>query len=219
LNNRETTWALVPIKDFAAAKSRLSPALSAMQSAELAACMAADVLAALRGCARIERVACLGSGRAVRRLAAQYGCHLIAEPPGAGLSGGLNAAAREIERRGARTLLIVPGDLPMLTSEDVDALLDAHAGGLSICPARRDGGTNALVITPPTAIDFRFGDDSCARHVDAARAVGLDPQCIELAAFDDDIDTPADLERLTRMKPLGYTGRFLASPYRKVRTA
>ena len=219
VDKTESTWALVPVKDFSAAKSRLSPALSNIQCAELAANMAADVIAALRDCTAVDRIACLGSGWAVRRFAAQQGCEFLAEKPGGDLSTGLNTAAKTLERRGADTLLIVPGDLPLITSRDIDALLAAHQTGLTICPASRDGGTNALVLSPPAAIRFRYGDDSCAQHLLAARKAGIDSQCLEMAAFEFDIDVPADLEQLQRMNPGGQTGRFLAAPYRKVRTA
>lgn len=211
LNNQPTTWALVPIKDFAAAKSRLTPVLDIQQCAQLGACMAADVIAALHASSRIDEVACLGSAGPVRQFAAKHECLFIEESPGTGWLAALDAAAQQIAEAGAGTLLIVPGDLPTISAGDIDALLAEHAGGLTLCPARRDGGTNALAISPPDAIDFRFGDDSCARHIEAARDRGLDWRVSVSAAFDNDIDVPADLAWLLEMNPAGHTGQFLAA--------
>jgi hypothetical protein len=36
-------------------------------------------------------------------------------------------------------------------------LIEGHPGGLSLCPAARDGGSNALLLSPPTAMPFLYG--------------------------------------------------------------
>jgi len=209
LQNSATTWALVPIKDFARAKSRLRPLLTAEQCAELAVCMAADVLRALRGCTRIGRVICLGEAPGVRTFANQQGCEFIAEHPGAGLRANLDLAARQLQENGAQTLLIVPGDLPTIEAADIDACIDKHRGGLTICPAERDGGTNALIVSPPTGIGFQFGEQSCAKHIHAAEAAGLEHRVEDAPAFRYDIDGPADLAWLCDASVQGRTGRYL----------
>jgi 2-phospho-L-lactate guanylyltransferase len=209
LKDSATTWALVPIKDFARAKSRLAAVLTTEQCAALAACMATDVVTALRGCAGIDHVVCLGEEPQIRTFAAEHGCEFIAERPGAGLLANLDHAARQLQENGARTLLIVPSDLPTITPADLDTLLEKHHGGLTICPADRDGGTNALVISPPTGIGFLFGKQSCARHCRAAAAAKLEYRVLRTAAFSVDIDRPADLAWLCDVDPQGQTGRYL----------
>jgi len=209
LQDSTTTWALVPIKDFARAKSRLAAALTADQCAGLAGSMAADVVTALRGCADIGHVACLGPAPRIQAFAAEYGCDFIAETSGAGLSANLDIAARQLQEKGARTLLIVPSDLPTITPDDLTALLAKHHGGLTICPAGRDAGTNAVVLSPPTGIGFLFGKQSYARHLRAAEAAGLEHRSVHAKAFETDIDVPADLKWLRSVEPRGHTGRFL----------
>lgn len=209
MHDNGQTWALVPIKEFDRAKSRLSGALTAEQRAELAFCMASDVIDALRGSASIDHVACVGSGPHIAEFAARRGCTFIAESRSDDLSNHLDEAARQLADRGAQLLMIVPADVPMITSADVDALLAAHTGGMTICPARRDGGTNALIIDPPTAIAFRFGEHSADRHVEAATAAGLAHRVLHAAAFEYDIDTPADLAALCQTGPRSQTGRYL----------
>ncbi|HJP37740.1 MAG TPA: 2-phospho-L-lactate guanylyltransferase [Gammaproteobacteria bacterium] len=209
MSDNTTTWALVPIKNFTRAKSRLSAALNAEQCAQLATCMAADVTTALRNCTKIGHVVCLGEDPLIRAFSAEHGCEFIAELEGAGLSANLDHAARQLESNGAQTLLIIPGDLPTITTTDLDTLLKEHSGGLTICPADRDGGTNALVISPPTGIGFLFGEQSCERHVQAAQAAGLNHRIICPAAFQCDIDRPTDLAQLCNINPTGHTGRYL----------
>jgi 2-phospho-L-lactate guanylyltransferase len=69
---------------------------------------------------------------------------------------------------------------------------------VAIVPDRHGEGTNALVLTPPTAIRPAFGEGSCARHVAAAREAGVPFAVEELASLALDLDTPADLVALTR---------------------
>jgi len=209
LQDSATTWALVPIKDFARAKSRLAAVLTTEQCAALAACMAADVVAALRGCTGIGHVVCLGEEPQIRTFAAEHDCEFIAERPDAGLLANLDHAARQLQENGARTLLIVPSDLPTIAPADLDMLLEKHHGGLTICPADRDGGTNALVISPPTGIGFLFGEQSCQRHRSAAEAEGLEYRVVHATAFSIDIDRPTDLAWLCGADPQGQTGRYL----------
>jgi 2-phospho-L-lactate guanylyltransferase len=209
LQDSATTWALVPIKDFARAKSRLTTVLTDEQCAELAACMAADVTTALRGCAGIGHVVCLGQEPQIRAFATEHGCEFIAETAGAGLSANLDHAAQQLQENGARTLLIVPGDLPTITPADLDALLENHRGGLTICPADLDGGTNALVISPPTGIGFLFGNRSSEQHIRAAEAAGLEHRIVRAVAFRCDIDVPADLAWLCSADPQEHTRRYL----------
>lgn len=209
LRNSATTWALVPIKDFARAKSRLAAVLSAEQCAALASCMAADVVAALRACTGIGHVVCLGEEPQIQTFAVEHDCDFIVEQTGAGLSANLDRAAQLLQGKGAQTLLIIPSDLPTITSGDVDTLLANHRGGLTICPAGRDGGTNALIISPPTGIGFQFGEQSCRRHHRAAEAAGLEHCIVHATAFSCDIDRPSDLEQLCRVESHGFTGRYL----------
>ncbi len=199
----------MPIKGFTKAKSRLGTVLTTEQCAQLAACMATDVVTALRQCTGIDHVVCLGEDPLVRTFSSEHGCKFISELPGAGLSANLDYAARQIQESGAQTLLIVPGDLPTITTADIDALLEKHCGGLTICPASRDGGTNGLIISPPTGIHFLFGEHSCEQHILAAKAAGLKQRVISPAAFQCDIDRPADLAQLCRINLQGCTGRYL----------
>ena len=95
--------------------------------------------------------------------------------------------------QGVRQLLVLPADLPTLTASDVRRLIEGHHGGLSLCPAARDGGTNALLLSPPTAIPFLYGPDSARRHLEAAQARGIAARHTDLAGFARDIDTPDDV--------------------------
>ena len=199
----------MPVKAFELAKTRLRPALTADQCSALAQNMAADVIDALHESRRLQGISLLGDESGVAEFARKLNCEFLAEDPNADLSANLDAAAAKLQSDGVANLLVVPGDLPMLRGQHVDGLLACHTDGLSICEAGRDGGTNALVISPPTAIDFRFGRNSARRHMEAAGAAGL--RCHESTehAFDRDIDTPEDLLWFCRKASPGRTTDYL----------
>jgi 2-phospho-L-lactate guanylyltransferase len=154
-------------------------------------------------------VTLLGGKPEIKNLAQELGHDYIEEYYDAGLSANLNIAARQLGAEGVTTLAIIPSDLPLLQSPDIDALLDEAGPGLCICAASRDGGTNALVLSPPDAIQFHFGVHSAQRHFDAGRAAGLASRKIDQPAFAIDIDTPDDLAWLCQQAVANHTADFL----------
>jgi hypothetical protein len=66
-----------------------------------------------------------------------------------------------------------------------------------------DGGTNALLLSPPDAIPFGFGPRSAAIHEAAARTTGLTAKRLRLPFLSRDLDTPSDLRTLGRNPELG----------------
>jgi FO synthase len=123
----------------------------------------------------------------------------------------LGEAAAGLAAQGVRQLLVLPADLPTLTASDVRRLIEGHHGGLSLCPAARDGGTNALLLSPPTAIPFLYGPDSANGIWQAARTVGIAARHTELAGFARDIDTPDDVYWLLEQRIACATLAWLSS--------
>ena len=195
-----SAWALVPVKSFAAAKSRLEGLLTRAECARLAEEMARDVLMALNAAPDVTGIAIVGDEPRLASLAAPVGATVYAENDGEDYRAALGRIALELQGHGARHLLVVPADLPTLSSGDVQQLLTGHRGGVTVCPAAADGGTNALVLSPPTAIPFLYGPDSAARHLAAAASAGLAAQTVDIAGFARDVDSPDDVAWLLRQR-------------------
>lgn len=204
-----SVWAIMPLKPTDSGKSRLATGISAAERSALMRCMAADVLHALRGCPQLTGIAILGNGEPATSLAREFDCRLLADDASGNLCANLDRAAARLAAEGAGTLLILPADLPGLTGRDIGDLLAAHQGGVTVAVAARDGGSNALLLTPPGAITTRFGPDSAARHVAAAEARGLRATALDLAAFARDIDTADDIRALCNQSGDGATHRYL----------
>ena len=203
------TAALVPVKGFAGAKRRLADVLSPVQRASLAEAMLRDVVTAARQCGEIDRVILLG-GADARRLAGLLGVEWLDDTDAPDLNTALTRAAQRLADKALRRVLVLPGDLPTVQSAQIAALLARHEQGLTVCPAQSDGGTNALVISPPDALEFCFGPDSARRHLAAALAAGLPAHKESLAAFARDVDGPADLRWLATQPAGACTADWLA---------
>lgn len=191
-----SAWALIPVKPFAGAKTRLEGLLTRDECAQLAAHMLLDVLRALGATPLISGITLLGNEPQLAALTAGSGARLLPEPAGVDYRQALGDAAAGLAAQGVRHLLVLPADLPTLSAADVTQLLESHRDGISLCPAARDGGTNALLLSPPTVIPFLYGPDSAMLHLEAAHAVGIAARHTELAGFARDIDTPDDVHWL-----------------------
>jgi 2-phospho-L-lactate guanylyltransferase len=161
----------------------------------LAAAMFSDVLSTLRRVPGLDEIAVVTGDRSAESAASGERVTVLHDPSQAGQSdatliGIRHALATECDRA-----LLVPGDTPLLEPGDVARLISASPG-VVIVPDRHRTGTNALVLSPPDAIEPSFGPDSCARHVAAADAAGVPHRVEEIPGLALDVDTPGDLAEL-----------------------
>jgi 2-phospho-L-lactate guanylyltransferase len=193
-----TTVAVLPVKRFGDAKQRLGETLATGRRRALTEAMVSDVLTALRRAQGIEAVVVVTDEHSAEALAHAHEAHAIGEPPEPGHSAAaLRGVAWALER-GASRALVVPGDCPTLVAREIDELLASAppAPSVVVVPDRHGSGTNALLLSPPDAIEPSFGPGSRARHEDAARAAGAECRIAEPPGLLLDVDTAEDLETL-----------------------
>ena len=198
--------AAVPVQALAGAKSRLAAVLAPDERAALTLRLLGGVLDALAAPGVAARLvvspdpAVLAAARAAGQGDASTVLQTAGQRDGLDRLDSLNAAlgqAREwADGRGAEALLVVLGDLPLLTRADVAGIL-ARAGDapemVVLAPDRHERGTNALLLRPPGAVPFAFGPGSLARHLEAAAARGLPARLYRSPGTALDVDTPDDL--------------------------
>lgn len=189
-----TVWALVPVKPFALAKSRLAGVLPPAGRAALSRRLLSRTLTALAAATEIQRVVVISRDRAALGLARRAGTQALRETGAAGLNAALEQALAQARAAGAEAALILPADLPHLTPDDIVALLPPGSDpALVIAPDRHERGTNALLMRPPGLIACAFGEGSFAAHLARARAAGVTPQVCRRPKLALDLDTPEDL--------------------------
>lgn len=188
--------ALVPVNHLDRVKTRLG--LSASQSRQIVLDMLARVLDALTSVASIQSVAVICPDESVRPLSESKGAAFLS-PPSGGLNPDLEWAREAARAAGADEILVVLGDLPLLRAIEIDALLERPEAVVLACD-RAGKGSNMLLLRSPATLPFRFGPDSCARHLAEARAAGLSASVFRSAGTEQDLDEPEHLEILGRRK-------------------
>jgi 2-phospho-L-lactate/phosphoenolpyruvate guanylyltransferase len=193
------TLAILPVKSFAAAKQRLAGQLGTGSRQALAQAMLSDTLGSLRHVRGIDATVVVTRDLVAEGAALGRGVAVLRDREEAGQSAAALVGIRHALAQGFERVLLVPGDTPLVDAGEVSALLArAEDGGpcATIVPDRHGTGTNALVLTPPDAIQPSFGPASFERHGAAARAAGIRHAVEEVPSLALDVDTPEDLAEL-----------------------
>lgn len=192
---------VIPVKAFAAAKTRLSPFLAPDERGALAEAMCRDVFAGVAGVRGVDRILVVSNEPRALTLADERGWERLEERQQISESASVDLACRYCAEQGARAVLRLPADVPLVCSSDIEAVFSALAcsPGCVIVPSRDGTGTNALLRSPPAAFESHFGTDSFAAHLAAARAADLPVTVVRNAHIELDVDEPADLDELRRL--------------------
>jgi len=196
-------WAVVPVKALGGAKSRLASVLDAAQRRALAAAMLRHTLDILRACRGLEGILVISVDGLPAVVELGRDVLFVPEEKPTGLNSSLAQASAAVLGRGGDGVLVIPGDLPLLTCDSVAALLAlATPRGVVVAPDRHEQGTNALLVTPPDVIPFRFGPGSLQRHLAGAVNAGCVPIVHRSRELAFDVDTSRDLAQLRDFSPL-----------------
>lgn len=198
-NTGNTVWAAVPLKSPDAAKSRLRAGLDACARGRLFFAMARQVVRTLVHTPGIAGVAVVTASPEVAACVEQEGAAVIRQERDAGTAEACRSAVAHLSAR-ADSLLMISGDIPLISTEAVAELVDLsrRAPLVAIVPDRRRNGTNALLCAPPAVIPPCFGFESFQRHLAAARSQGVEVRIVESDALSLDIDDLEDLDELRR---------------------
>ncbi|MEM6498706.1 MAG: 2-phospho-L-lactate guanylyltransferase [Pseudomonadota bacterium] len=205
-------WTIVPVKDTRYSKQRTSARLDADQRQGLALTMLEDVLEALAPTQDLSHLVLVTVDPTAIELAGRYGATTIDDGAHDGHTGAVAAAARALGARGARGFLTVPGDIPLIRTDEVRRLLETHFSSptpaFTIAPSHDEMGSNAIACSPVSAVPLQFGDDSYFPHLAAARAHGIEPTIVDCPGVAQDIDSPEDIDRVMTLPEIENTRTY-----------
>lgn len=194
------TFVAVPVKGLKDAKRRLEVVLRPEEKSLFCISMLKDVLKAISNSKYIEKVAIISCDETILELARQMGALAFNE----GESRGLNSAVEKMVKfcldEGVRSLLVLPMDIPLVKSSDIDDMIKQRflPKSVVITPSMDEKGTNALLLTPPNAIKPRFGANSFKTHINEAIINRIQYIVYRSPRVALDIDTPKDLITLSK---------------------
>jgi len=188
---------LVPVKNLANAKQRLSSVLGPEARQELAQAMCADVLETLARWRQRPAVAVVTGDPFASDFAAGLGFEVIADDVNPGETGAIEMATAFCRERGADHTLVIPADIPLIESGELEKIVEsAPPEGAVLVPDAAGRGTNAALRAPADLFPLRFGNDSFLPHLTAANATGLPCVVLNLPGIALDVDRPEDLQEL-----------------------
>lgn len=188
----------VLMRDPGDAKTRLRSVLDDAAREHLARSLFENTLRFFNGYEPAGLLAVVTPSPVIERLALSVGAEVLIDDGADGINGAASIAAAWALERGADRLLLMHADIPSLARNELDSLLAASLAHAVVIGASSDGGTNALLVSPPDAIPFRFGPGSAGKHEAAACQAGLSCAKLLLDNLSHDVDTPEDLARTQR---------------------
>ena len=197
-----TIWAIVPVKPLRRGKSRLAGTLTEDERAELNRTLLQHTLKTLSDLKEVEEVLVVSRDPQALTLARNYGARTVREDGQPQLNTALKRATVIAQVYATQGVLVLPADLPLVSREDVVALIE-RAGDppvVVIAPDRHGKGTNALLISPAGLIEYDFGEDSFQRHCDRAKKAGARLEIVNLPSLGLDLDLPEDLEFIKNLE-------------------
>jgi 2-phospho-L-lactate/phosphoenolpyruvate guanylyltransferase len=200
------TFAIVPIKRFENAKTRLSSILDKDDRIRLSLLMLEDTLKILSAVHLLTQVITVSADKRVEEIAVKYGANFLLEEKERGVNSAVALADSYCMKEAADATMVIPYDLPLLDSTDISKaceLAKNESRCIVICPSLRYDGTNMLLRKPPSIITTFYDADSYNMHVKAAIRLGIPVKRLFSKSLMHDIDTPEDaLEIIKEEKTL-----------------
>ena len=191
---------IIPMKPLADGKTRLSRYLTKEQRAELTLGMLRQVIIAIKG-ASLDLFWVVGGDSRVRSLV-RNNDGLWIEDTARNLNDTLMAAFERALGQG-NSVLYLPGDLPFLKPSDIHSVLRAseRRNNITLAPARKDGGTNGILVPQGTLFRPELGRRSFSKHLSQAAALEISVAICYSTGLGMDLDTIDDLKAYEHMEP------------------
>lgn len=171
--------------------------------------MLEDVLRALKSSA-VHEIVVVSNDPHIRMIADMFGVSFFS-PSHNGLNPAVEEATAWCMRNQADSVLVVPADIPLLSSVDVNTIVELGNCNVStvVLSPSNNGGTNALFQKPPNLLFAQFGCRSFARHFRQAQNKGISIKFHYSTSIALDVDSEEDLLKLFESPITNNSKHFL----------
>ena len=200
---------IIPVKKLADSKKRLSTVFTPQQRAMFTLTMLEDVLKALQTSV-VDKVVVVADDLIVQEIAEKSGAfYRFAD--GATLNSTIEETTSYCIQKGARSVLVLPADVPLISSEEINRIIQLADDGSSavVLSPSHDWGTNALYQNPPRLIPACYGPESLLKHIRQAFLKNIGVRIHFSRKLAADIDSAEDLKKLFEIQNTTISKRFL----------
>ncbi len=205
--------AIIPVKTFAKAKTRLDLPLE--KKIELCKIMLDEILHILSISPQINEIVVVTKDKQAVDICKKYKVMTINDEKEQGVNEAVALADKYIVGKNYDASIVLPQDIPYVKTQDIEFMMKFHAppNFAIIVPSRKFDGTNALVRMPPDLMGTHYDDDSYRNHMMMAKKHTGNPALVFVKRIMWDVDTREDLDMLIEQneKPalLGKIERIL----------
>ena len=191
-------WAIIPINEFSRSFTRLSSVLDLEQRMELAKNLSSRLIQILLRVDEVEKIVLFTCEKNWPGELQHSKLVLRKDEDKKPLKQKIDSVADWAYGSGAKKMMYLSIDLPLVEKKDITQIIDSHKHGLTLVQAKKDGGTNALIADLPRKINFQFGADSFRKHLEAAKLEKLKTNIQSTEGLSFDLDDHDDWEFLIK---------------------
>ncbi|MCH2652579.1 MAG: 2-phospho-L-lactate guanylyltransferase [Gammaproteobacteria bacterium] len=191
-------WAIIPINEFSRSFTRLSSVLDLEQRMELAKNLSSRLIQILLAVDEVEKIVLFTCEKNWPGELQHSKLVLRKDEDKKPLKQKIDSVADWAYGSGAKKMMYLSIDLPIVEKKDITQIIDSHKHGLTLVQAKKDGGTNALIADLPRKINFQFGADSFRKHLEAAKLEKLKTNIQSAEGLSFDLDDHDDWEFLIK---------------------
>ena len=204
-----TVWVIIPVKPLKLAKSRLATVITPEQRQEFAQSLLRHTLEVVQSVPQVAGTLVISRDTKALAIARDFKAYTVMESGAPELNAALMRATQVVAGWHAEAVLVLPSDLPLLTSEDVSAIIQLGKDDRSMVIAtdQHEDGTNAMMSRPPGLFTYAYGPGSYRRHIELAKQAGAAIKFYHSERLLLDVDLPEDLEKYIQMTS-GSSGKI-----------
>ena len=203
---------IIPVKELALGKSRLSKILSQKQRMHLISILIENTILELKKCNEISSILVISNDLHVIKLVYKYQIPII-QDNGSGVSDAIKLADDYCLKHNFKNNIVIPCDLPLINFNDLDAICNIskkYNECLIMCPSLRYDGTNILLRKPINYITQTFYDNnSFQMHKNYAKELSVPVKILRTQNLMIDLDTKEDIDYLLINSPNNIISKYL----------
>jgi len=192
------TGAIVPVKTFSKAKTRLN--LSYEKTEDLCKIMLEEVLQTISQSDIIKKIAIVSKDESAFKIGKKFGVAEIYDEKEQSVNNAVSMADKYFLDEGFDATIVFPQDIPLMQTEDIRTLYDfqIHGKCVLVVPSRRFDGTNALFRSPIDVMETHYDEDSYKIHLTTANNKSAKSALVLIRRIMLDVDEPEDLQTILK---------------------